>query len=330
MRYLLAITALLLLAATLIAQKKKRPEDVTQTLELPKDPPAVALGETRRLVFRVSQLSGKGLLTQQTRDALRALVKENSGMPVVHIRAFVAGSGDIRRVPQIVSEIFDKKQPLPSVSVVLSGGLPLDNAQVVLETVSMSKKEVNPTGLSFQFAEEATDPDPAAPVRPLLDRTLNQLASTVNASDVLAVTCFVTSMNNASDLSSGISARFPGSAIDLVQTQRAPYSAGASCEAVARGTQATAARLAFTGTRVAFGSEEKNAALAFQRLDRDLADAGADPASIVMTHVYPLSRPVAAMVRRLRPATARMALLPFEGLASIDAGFAVDAVAAVK
>jgi hypothetical protein len=34
-------------------------------------------------------------------------------------------------------------------------------------------------------------------------------------------------------------------------------------------------------------------------------------------------------VRKVRPATAQMALFPFEGLASIDAGFAVDAVAAV-
>jgi hypothetical protein len=81
---------------------------------------------------------------------------------------------------------------------------------------------------------------------------------------------------------------------------------------------------------VAFGAEEKNASLAFQRLDRDLSEAGADAAAIVTTHVYPLSRPVAAMVRKIRPATAQMALLPFEGLASIDAGFAVDAVAVVS
>lgn len=321
------LLAATLLAATLTAGKKKNPDEITQTLELPKDPPAVAIGETRRLVFRVSPLSGKGLLTQQTRDALRALIKDNAGAPVIHIRAFVAGSGDIRRVPQIVSEVFgEKKLPLPSVSVVLAGGLPLDNAQVVIESTSVAKREVNPGGLSFITAEEATDPDPVTPMRPLLDRALGNLKAT----DALEVTCFVTAMNRPAELTAAISARFPGAAIDLVQSQRASYTAGASCEAVSRGTQVTASKLAFTGTRVAFGAEEKNAALAFQRLDRDLAEAGADTSAIVLTNIYPLTRPVAAMVRKLRPATAQMALVPFEGLASIDAGFAVDAVAVVN
>jgi hypothetical protein len=127
-----------------------------------------------------------------------------------------------------------------------------------------------------------------------------------------------------------ISARFPAAAaVDLVQTQRAPYAAMAQCEAVTRGSQVTAQRLAFTGTRVAFGAQEKDAALAFQRLDRDLSEAGADASGIVMTNVYPLTRPIAEMVRKLRPAAAPMAFIPFEGLASIDAGFAVDSVAAV-
>ena len=83
------------------AAKKKNADDITQTLELPKDPPAVAVGETSRLVFHVSPLSAKGLLSQQTRDALKAILKANGGAPVIHLRAFVAGSGDVRRVPQI-------------------------------------------------------------------------------------------------------------------------------------------------------------------------------------------------------------------------------------
>ena len=71
MRYTCAVLgiAALCLAATLVAGKKKNPDDETQTLALPKDPPAVAVGETRHLLFTVSPLSGKGLLTQQTRDA---------------------------------------------------------------------------------------------------------------------------------------------------------------------------------------------------------------------------------------------------------------------
>jgi enamine deaminase RidA (YjgF/YER057c/UK114 family) len=321
---------ILLLAACLaqiaLAAKKKNAEE-TQTLALPKDPPQVAVGETSRLVFHVSPLSGKGLLSQQTRDALKAILKANGGAPVVHIRAFVAGSGDIRRVPQIVSEVFtDKKLPLPSVSVVLAGGLPLENAQVVLEAVSVGRREANAAGLDFVAGEESTAADPSAPPQPLLEKTLNQLASRVSAPSVVQMSCFVSTMSDPARLTAAIQSRFPAAAVDLVQTQRAPLHALANCQAVARGGRITMAKLAFTGTRVAFGAQEKDAMLAFQRLDRDLSDAAALPSNIVVTNVYALSGQAGELVRKLRAPTA---VIPFEGLASIDAGFAVDAIAAV-
>jgi enamine deaminase RidA (YjgF/YER057c/UK114 family) len=327
MRYTPAISAFLALAAVLCPEaaqpggKKKNPDDVTQTLELPKDPPAVSVGETKRLIFHVSPLSGKGLLTQQTRDALHALLKETGNSPVVHLRAFVAGSGDVRRVPQIVSEVFtEKKLPLPSVTVLLAGGLPLENAQVVLESISVAKRDVNPGGLTFVAGENQpeTDPDPGVPMLPLLERALEKLAGRVRGPDALSVSCFVSSIDNSAGLTGAIAGRFPAAAIDLVQSQRAPYSAMAQCEAVARGPQVQSARLAFTGTRVAF-----------PRLDRDLAEAGADASSIVMTHLYPLSAAIGASVLKEHAATSPMTIVPFEGLAFMDASFAVDAVAAV-
>ncbi|HVW87145.1 MAG TPA: hypothetical protein VHB50_20805 [Bryobacteraceae bacterium] len=317
-------------AAVLLAGKKKNADDFTQTLELPKDPPAVGIGDVRRLVFQVSPLSGKGLLTQQTRDALRAILKENGGAPVVHIRAFVAGSGDMRRVPQIVSEVMtDKKMPIPSVSVIQAGGLPVENAQVVLEAVSAAKRDVNPGGIDFIPGEEVTASDPAAPTRPLLDKALTQLTSKADPASTIAVTCFVSTLSQPAELTAAISARYPGAAIDLVQTQRLPYQAFAACQAVTRGGKLTADKLAFTGTRVAFGAGEKDAALAFQRLDRDLSEAGASPSSILLTNVYPLSGAVAKLVRNLRPPAAPMTIVPFEGVASVEGGFAVDAVASV-
>src|SRR4051794_39067127 len=98
------------------AQKKKK--EVTQTLQLPKELPASATGETRRLTFHVTPLSAKGLLSAQVRDALRALLRDTGNNPVVHIRAFAAGSGDLRRVRDLVSDTFsDRKQPLPSLSL---------------------------------------------------------------------------------------------------------------------------------------------------------------------------------------------------------------------
>jgi enamine deaminase RidA (YjgF/YER057c/UK114 family) len=134
-------------------------------------------------------------------------------------------------------------------------------------------------------------------------------------------------MNNPAQLTSAIGSRFPGAQVDLVQTQRAPYQALASCEAVARGGKVKREKLAFSGTRVASGSQEKDAALAFQRLDRDLTEAGAAPANVVFTNIYALSDQAAVVSRKLRMPDATIL---FEGLAAMDAGFAVDVVATVN
>ena len=295
---------------TVAFAKKKNPDDTTQTLALPVDPPMVAIGETSRLLFHVSPLSAKGLLSQQTRDALKAMLKASGGATVVHLRAFVAGSGDMRRVPQIVSEVFqEKKLPLPSVSVVQVGGLPMEGAQVVLEAVSAGKREVNPGGLAFVPAQ-----------------ALEQMAGALRGATPLRVTCFVKMLDNVS----AIAAQFPSAAVDVVQTQRDSARSETSCEAVLRGGDIKASKLAFTGAQVAFGNDEKAATLAFQRLDKYLTDAGVQPADIIATNIYPLSSRIGELARKLRSARGAVTVIPFEGVASIDGSFAVDAIALMK
>lgn len=293
----------------------------------------VAFGETSRLVFHVSPLSGKGLLSQQARDALKAVLKLNGGGQLVHVRAFVAGSGDLRRVPQIVSEVLtEKKMPLPSVSVVQGGALPLEGAQVVLETISAGKKEVNPGGLIFVEAQPFTADSPTAPVQPLLDQALARLGQRMQGATVQEVSCFVSDLTNASALSTAIAARFPAAVVDLVQTQRASSRALAACEGVGcaagSGPAVKASRLAFTGTQIAFGVDEPAARLAFQRLEHDLSEAGVAAADVLSMNIYPLSGGIGEMAARVRPQQGVLTNLPFEGVASIDSSFAVDAVAA--
>src|SRR5690242_15443913 len=84
-------------------QRKKNKEEETQTLQVPKELPTAVVGETRRLTFRVTPLSSKGLLSQQIRDALKVISRDAGGETVLKIRAFVAGSGDLRRVRDLVS-----------------------------------------------------------------------------------------------------------------------------------------------------------------------------------------------------------------------------------
>ena len=95
----MALACWIVLAPGLAAQKNTKPkkEEITQTLQLPKELPGAVTGETRRLTFHVTPLSARGLLSAQVRDSLKALTRETGGNPVLKIRAFVAGSGDLRR-----------------------------------------------------------------------------------------------------------------------------------------------------------------------------------------------------------------------------------------
>lgn len=346
---------------------KKKKEEQTQVLQLPKELPNSVVGETRRLAFYVTPLSSKGLLSQQIRDALKALGREAGGDQVLHIRAFVAGTGDLRRVRDLVSEIYTERgQPLPALSLVQAGGFGQEGAQVVLEAVAEQKKESNPHGLAFVSAPVAVSEDPLDPVAPLAAKSLANLRQVVQAaeltpSDVLRVTCFFTSLDNLGAARQMVEADYPRAALDYVQTQRIPAQAAAGCEAVARlrsdpvtplgpldsedmanepGISAIARvdapRLVLTGTQVSFGYQEQDGRLAFDRLRKVLAQSGSSPRDVVVAHFYPLSQGIAGQVRKLRAEFFDAAhppagsLLLFEGLPSMDAGFAVDVVAAKR
>jgi enamine deaminase RidA (YjgF/YER057c/UK114 family) len=314
-------------------------------------------GDPRRFSFYMTPLSSKGNLSKQVRDALSALNHESKGDPILKIRAFVAGSGDGRRVRDIVSEVFtDRKQPLPVLSVVQSGGLPED-AQVVLEAIAEGRKETNPQGLAFLAAEPALGDDPAAPVAPLAGKSLASLRAAVRAAgaepaDVLRVSCFLSTLDDVAAVRKLVDRDYPKTAADLVQTQRSPARALAACEAVARlrsnsgtglrvidleGHPAVAlvasAHVVLTGAQVSFGFEEKDARLAFQRVQKSLEQAGTSMQQVAFAQFYPLATGIATQIARIRgdffdPAHPPVfSALLFEGLPSMNAGFALDVVA---
>jgi enamine deaminase RidA (YjgF/YER057c/UK114 family) len=361
-RWVALACAFSLLCAT--AQRNRKKEEETQTLQVPKDLPAAVVGETRRLAFHVTPLSARGLLSQQIRDALKVVARDSGGETVLKIRAFVAGTGDLRRVRDLVSAVFtERKQPLPCLSLIQSGGLPLEGAQVVLEYVTAARKDLHPYGLAFLSAQAATSENPQDPVPPLTAKALGALREAVRTAgsepaDVLRVTCFFSSLDKLEASRELVSAQYPKAALNFIQTERAPARAMASCEAVARlawntGTALLlkdaaglpaepgqsqmalvgAPRVVLTGTQVSFGYEDKDARLAFERSRRVLEHAGASMADVAFAHYYPLSAGIAAQVRKIRaeffnnthPPAGSMLL--FESLPSMDAGFAVDMVA---
>jgi enamine deaminase RidA (YjgF/YER057c/UK114 family) len=364
------MAAFLILAATAysFAQKeKKEEEEITQTLEILPDPPAAVTAETSRLVYFISPLSAKGLLSQQVSDALKSLLKQARGATIVKLRAFVAGSGDVRRVQSIVSETFSKKRlPIPALSVVQVGALPLVGAQVVIESTAMSKKPGNPLGVAFVSGQAAGSPTPDQQVAPLAKKAAADLKTALNATgsaaaDVLRVTCFCSSLDDYPAVRDLIAPQYPRVPTNFVQIQRGAAQALVECEAVARlqrkidvpvklenpqGLPASngyshlalvsAPKIVLTGAQMAYGFEDNDARLAFQRLARTLEESGSSIKHVAVANYYPLSGSLAGQVRRIRmeffdsarpPAST---LAPFQGLPAMEAGFAVDVIAVHK
>lgn len=345
-------------------KKKKNEEEITQTLEVLPDPPPAATLETARLQYIVSPLSGKGLLSQQVRDALKALKSQSRGGQIVKLRAFVAGTGDQRRVASIVSEVFsEKKQPLPALSTIQVGLLPYEGSQVVLEAAVSAKKKVNPHGVAFLSGMGGYGTEPPGQTMGMLEKAIADLTKAAELSGgkpsgVIRTTCLLSSLAGIEKVRARLTAAFPAAAITTVQALRAHDRALAECEAVVRLDRKPAKdllylnpaemnpspnysksvivatdRIVLTGSQLAFRSTDDDVRLAFQRMDKTLEGAKTSMKKVVFSSIYPLTGMVTEKIRNLRfefydkekPPASTMLL--FEGLPSIDSSFALELVA---
>jgi enamine deaminase RidA (YjgF/YER057c/UK114 family) len=331
------------------SKKKEKPEQ-TQVLPPVKEPPRAVIAEIGRLNFVVTPLSDKGLLTQQTREALRWLLSGNRGN-VVKLRAFVAGTGDVRRVQDIVSETFtDKKLQLPALSVAQVGALPLEAAQVVIEATIEDRQVINPNGVAFVSAQRGTPQDPTGPMQLALRE------AEVEPANVRRVTCFVSSLAYVTKAREQVARTYPEAAADFVQVLRGPLEEFVECEAVGAVAKAppegvsflnpqagmfsevaivAPMKIAITGTQLGFQSQDADLRLAFDRLGKTLDSVGASYKRLVFAHVYTLVRTTGEKVNKLRYdyhgkqiAPAGTSML-FEGLPGLDASFGIDVIAAL-
>ncbi|MDP8990930.1 MAG: RidA family protein [Acidobacteriota bacterium] len=335
----------LLLAGGLLAQKQKKKADEEprpQVLEVLPDTPEAVVADTERLSFQVSPLSDKGLLSQQVRDALKAVARLNHGVSIIKIRAFVAGSGDLRRIKDIVAEEFtERKQTLPAVSTIQVGGLPLPGAQVVIETISSEKKVVNPDGLVFLSAAASTN---AAGSVAKLENSLKNVGA--KAADVLRVTCFLSSLDDVQAARSAVATAFPAAAANFLQMQRLGLERQTLCEAIARASgnplaDAPAsgvalihsAKIVLTATQLVFRDQDSDFRLAYQRLEKTLLPLGATFKDVFWTGTYALTQPGAAKLENVqggffdRASPLAHTALQIEGLPSTDATAAVELMA---
>jgi enamine deaminase RidA (YjgF/YER057c/UK114 family) len=331
------------LCAQKIKNKKPDEEPRPQVLEVQREPPEAIAAETGRLSFQISPLSDKGLLSQQVRDALKAVARLNHGATVIKLRALVAGSGDLRRVKEVVAEeMTERKQPLPAISTIQIGALPLAGAQVVLEAISSEKKILNPNGLAF--APASSGQSPAAAIEQLKDSLQR---GGVKGAQVLRVTCFLSALSDLDSARAAVTTAFPAAGANFVQSQRVGVEEQTACEAVARLEQSPAtalrlenglafvntAKLVLTGAQLVFRDQDADFRLAYQRLAKALGTAGATMQDVVWTGAYALAKPDAARMEaigwefldRTHPPAA--ATLQVEGLPSTDATAAIEMIA---
>ncbi len=313
------------LAPSRVKPPKKEKELDTQTLPLPPEPPVAVMAETAKLAFSISPLSAKGLLTQQVHDALKALDRANGGSTFVKLRAFVAGTGDMRRVATIVAEEFSaKKMPLPVVTTVQVGALPMAGAQVVIESVSAEKndkKTLNPDGLAFFSAQHVPELEASAKSQDAV---------------MVQVTCFVGDLAQVDSARAAVTAAFPGAAANFVQLTRLAVEPGISCEGVGRLQKPgkSPAKLVFTGTQMAFQDTDQDLRLAYGRLGRALETMKAAYSGTLMLSVYSLNAATAKKATALAPEFLGPSARPVgstlivEGLPSLDATVAIELVAA--
>jgi enamine deaminase RidA (YjgF/YER057c/UK114 family) len=183
-------------------------------------------------------------------------------------------------------------------------------------------------------------------VAPLFEKALSKMADTLrpaglDASDLLRVTCSVTSLQDVGAVRERASRENPRAVWNFIQRTREPAESRAECEAVARlrtppssglvrreGLAETGpGPLVLTGLQLAFGRTEADARLAFQRLTKTLETAGTGWNRAAVLEIYPLSAPMAALARLAQPEAIPGSALPVEGLPSLDATFGMDAVA---
>jgi enamine deaminase RidA (YjgF/YER057c/UK114 family) len=234
----------------------------------------------------------------------------------------------MRRVTTIVAEEFSaKKMPLPVVTTVQVGALPMEGAQVVIESISQQKndkndrKTPNPNGLVF-FPAQRT-PELAA-------------AATAQDAVMVQVTCFVGDLTQVDSARGAVASAFPEAASNFVQLTRLAAEPGTSCEGVGRLQKpgSSPAKLVFTGIQMAFQDRDQDLRLAYDRLGRALETMKAAYSGTLVWNVYSLNSATAEKAAALAPAFLGPSVRPagsiqiVEGLPSPDATVAIELVVA--
>lgn len=361
------LSLLLVICVFVQAADKKKNDELeieSQTKELLPQTPGLTTADVERISFHLAPVAQQGLLSKELRNSLRAALKKFRRSRIVHLRAYVAGSGDTRRVRAMVSEVFTaRRQPLPSVDVIQVGRLPVDGAEVLIEVVVEERTTVNPHGLLFLSGQPASSDEAVLDVAPTATESLNRLKAVLTGAgltgkDVISATCFCSSLQDGVKVKAAMRASFPKASLMNVQLRRAYSAAYVSCDAIARtrgsmegavnppdlkplrglshAVAVASGTLAFTASHLVFGHETDDARLALARLNTRLAEVNSGLSKTVFTRTYPLYGQALSAMEAIHgeffpadPAPAGTLVFP-EGVSSLDASLSLSAITIVE
>ena len=268
--------------------------------------PRSLVGGTEYLEFHASTPSASGSLQTQARIALRMLLRNHQGAKIVKLRVFALGT-ELSAVEQIVSTTFtSKKRPLPVLSLIGVAGFPKPGQRLVVESVAVGKKRINPFGVAFLAGVQS----------PRGDQAISGLAQVARGSgiampNVTRVSCFYQSPEQAMAAKTAISDTFPAAESSFVLSVATDAKPVIECEGVARlpatipegiryfnlpGTKTSpyfsraalvsTPNLIFTGAEMALGDSEPAVREPFERAKKAVEQLGGKLPDVVMYRNY--------------------------------------------
>lgn len=331
-------TAGVLAVALAFAARDKHKND--EIPPLPPEPPMALAAPASSLDFHISPLLKTGGLSAQIRQSLSDLIRETRGETIIRLRAFVSGTGDARRVQTEVTQMFtEHKLPLPVLAILQVGALGDPAAQVVIEAVVSTRREVNPAGLAFFFGQSG--PDLASAITKL---KASAEESGVDAAHLLSTTCFTSQIGDYGAAVQMLHADFPASEANIVQAVRDPVTEQSTCEAIGQlttqppqtvqrlsGIHTTlvhSPQLVFTGLQLSFGNYLVDAKEAFERLSKVVSqfNPAKTPVQVDGFSLDPYAASALVKTNTFPPGVFNVETI--QGLPSVDATGGIEAVLA--
>lgn len=273
---------------------------------------------TRQLEFQVASEASCPELACQVRKSLSRLLGRTGGSRIAWLRAYVGPQADPAQVQSdLIADFRGRRTPIPALGVIQVSALPDPKSQVLLESVSESRKVLNPHGLAFISGQGRTAPKPMDNMTPVFEAALAGLQKALSAigegpSDALSVGCYSNSSRDLEEMQLALAKRFPGAAAAAVEVPG--NSTTVECDAVARLRSSPAKPLVFVNPKtmhrnpaftqitlvdaprvvmseLELGSMQDVLSVRrpFENLSRLLNERGASIRQVAMSWIYPIT-----------------------------------------